>query len=507
MGMFRLSLCLCLVACGGPSAPPPSKPVVSAPSPRPRPGSPEVGPRLDAQGKFALWLEGFNAKDEGALAAFARDHFTPELARDFPGASELLGFRESTGGFEVKKTEEVAPARYVAIIKERGADQYARAVLELDDATRVRAFQLGMIPTPADFQPARLSEDEAIAALRTELDALVARDQFSGAVLVARNGKPVFTQAYGMADRANQLANTVDTRFRIGSMNKMFTATAILQLVQRKKLRVEDTVGKHLTDYPNRDVAAKVKLHHLLTHTGGTGDIFGPEYAARRLELRTLRDYVKLYGNRELVHEPGADSKYSNYGFVLLGVIIEKVTRKSYYDHLAAAIFKPARMTSTSSPFEDEPMKGRAIAYTKGPGAGKTTGWADAKDTLPIRATSAGGGDSTVGDLLRFANALTANQLLDERHTELLISRKTGQPGGGYAYGFGVSSQDGIDCFGHGGGAPGMNGDLQICSNGYTIVVLANLDPPAAGRVVKFLKQRLPKSPSPATVIAPGPGR
>lgn len=138
-------------------------------------------------------------------------------------------------------------------------------------------------------------------------------------------------------------------------------------------------------------------------------------------------------------------------------------------------------------------MAGRSIAYTKQLGDKHLAAWTDAKDTLPIRATSAGGGDSTVGDLVRFATALTSNKLLDKPHTDLLTSRKRGEPAGGYAYGFGTSEEDGVRCFGHGGGAGGMNGDLQICDSGYTIAVLANLDPPAAGRVLRFIKARLPK--------------
>jgi D-alanyl-D-alanine carboxypeptidase len=119
-------------------------------------------------------------------------------------------------------------------------------------------------------------------------------------VLIAHKGKPVFAQAYGLADREHKIPNTLETRFRIGSMNKMFTAVAILQLAQQGKLGLDDPLGKYLTDYPNRDVATKVTIHHLLTHTGGTGDIFGPEFDTHRLELRTLQDYVKLYGNRGL---------------------------------------------------------------------------------------------------------------------------------------------------------------------------------------------------------------
>src|SRR5690349_9914535 len=116
----------------------------------------------------------------------------------------------------------------------------------------------------------------------------------------------------------------------MGSMNKMFTATAILQLVQAGKIKLDDPLGKYLPDYPNKDVATKVTIHHLLTHTGGTGDIFGPEYQAHRLELKTLQDYVKLYGSRGLAFEPGSKWEYSNYGFILLGVIIERISGVDY---------------------------------------------------------------------------------------------------------------------------------------------------------------------------------
>ena len=484
-----LSLILLVFACSGSSAPPPGKPIVNAPAAPPPP--PPAKP--DAQATFMRWLDAFNASDEAALAAFLTKDVTPELAREFPSAAEMLQFRENVGGFELKKTEDAAPTRFIAIIKERADEQFARVVLELDASSRVRTFAINTVPTPAEFKPARLSEAEAIAALRAELDALVAKDRFSGAVVVAKNGVPIFAQAYGMADRAKKTVNTLDTRFRIGSMNKMFTATAILQLVQAKKLSLDDTVGKHLPGYPNKNVASKVKIHHLLTHGGGTGDIFGPEFDAKRLELRTLEDYVKLYGNRDLQHEPGEKLQYSNYGFLLLGVIIEHVTKKSYYDHLSASVFKRAKMKSTSSPLEDKPMAGRSIAYTKQLGEKRLDTWTDAKDTLPIRATSAGGGDSTVKDLLAFANALRAHKLLDAKHTALLTTGKVGEPDSRYAYGFAESVEDGIRCFGHGGGAPGMNGDLQICDSGYTIAILANLDPPAAMRVTRFIKDRLPK--------------
>ena len=165
-------------------------------------------------------------------------------------------------------------------------------------------------------------------------------------MLVARNGKVLLQDAWGRADREAGTPNTLDTQFRIGSMNKMFTAVATLQLVEAGKLALDDPIGEHLPDYPNEDVASKVTVRHLLTHTGGTGDIFGPEFELNRLELcEELDDYVKLYGARALRHEPGARHEYSNYGFVLLGALIEKVSGESYYDYVRDNVFRPAGMT------------------------------------------------------------------------------------------------------------------------------------------------------------------
>src|SRR6185436_6371614 len=151
---------------------------------------------------------------------------------------------------------------------------------------------------PAEFALPQLSENELIAATRKKLDEEVAADRFSGAALLAKNGKSVFANAYGLADREKKTPNTLKTRFRLGSMNKMFTAVATLQLVQSGKLDLKAPFGNYLTDYPNKDVASKVTIEQLLSHTGGTGDIFGPEFEKNRLDLKTLQDYVKLYGSR-----------------------------------------------------------------------------------------------------------------------------------------------------------------------------------------------------------------
>lgn len=433
------------------------------------------------------WLEALNTGDAEKYKEFLRNSFPTRVER----ADQDLGFREMTGGFELKKVEESTPTKTVALVQERMSDQIARLTLEVEAAEPHRITMLGLraIPRPAEFPIPHLSDSELIPALRTKLDEEVKVGRFAGAALIAKNGKPVFSQAYGLADRENKIPNTLKTRFRIGSMNKMFTAVATMQLVQSGKLDLKAPFGKYLTDYPNKDTAAKVTIEQLLTHTGGTGDIFGPEFQKRRLELKTLQDYVNLYGQRAVQAESGNRFQYSNYGFLLLGVLIEKVSGQSYYDYVRDHIFKPAGMTSTASEPEEQKVPDRSVGYMRADGGA----WQPNTDTLPYRGTSAGGGYSTVEDLLRFANALQNHKLLNAQYTEMLTTGKVDAGGGKYAFGFQDSVVNGTRCFGHGGGAPGMNGMLQICPGpGYVIAILANLSPPAASRVSDFVTNRLP---------------
>ena len=434
------------------------------------------------------WLQAFNSGDREKLHDFLQKNL-PDRAQHM---DQEMGFRAMTGGFDLKKVEESTPLKLVALVQEHNSDQMARLTFELDSSEppHIASLDLQAIPRPAEFGLPHMGESELIANLRKKLNADSASGRFSGAVLVAKNGVPIFSEAYGLADREHQLPNTLQTRFRIGSMNKMFTATSILQLVQTGKLGLDDYVGKYLTDYPNQDIATKVTIRHLLTHTGGTGDIFGPEFDAHRLELRTLQDYIKLYGNRAPQFEPGSRWVYSNYGFILLGAIIEKVSGQNYYDYIRDHIYAPSGMTSSGSEPETEAVPDRSIGYTRMGGNELHPN----TNTLPYRGTSAGGGYSSVQDLLKFANALQGHKLLNPEFTDMLTTGKVEARSARYAFGFEDQMINGIRCFGHGGGAPGMNGDLEICPGpSYVIAVLSNLDPPAAGQVSNFITNRLPE--------------
>jgi CubicO group peptidase (beta-lactamase class C family) len=429
-----------------------------------------------------LWLTAFNSGDRAKLV-----EFRAQYAADQPDhVEQMFQTRRFTGGFDLRRVESSEATQVKAILKERLGDTHARIELNAVSEEPLRAGKLTVqrIETPEDLAPAAMEEGALCEALDERAKDLAKRDEFAGSVLIARSDKVIFEKAYGWADRETKTSNTIETRFRIGSMNKMFTAVTAMQLVEKGKLQLDAPLGEYLKDYPNSSLAGKVRIRHLLSHTGGTGDIFGPEFAKKRLELRTIEDYVRLYGARELAFEPGSRWAYSNYGFLLLGAVIEKVAGRSYYEVVQENVFRPAGMKASDSLPEEARVAGMSRGYMRG-----AAGWESNVDTLPWRGTPAGGGYSTTRDLFRFARALETGKLLGEK---LLREATVGdKPGAGYGFGFQLYEKP-MRQYGHGGGAPGMNGDLRVLpESGYVVSVLANLDPPAAGRLSSFFLARL----------------
>jgi CubicO group peptidase (beta-lactamase class C family) len=362
---------------------------------------------------------------------------------------------------------------------------YAEIMLDLasTDPPVIKSIVGHPVAPPASERSPSANEDELIAEVKAHASELASRNQFSGAVLVADEGESlhIFDDAWSLADRDKNIKNAIETQFCIGSMNKMFTAVAVLQLVEAGKLSLDGTIAQYWPSYPNHDLSGKVTIRELLTHTGGTGDIFTPEYEAHRLEMTTLDDYVKLFGRRDLRFQPGSKFEYSNYGFILLGRLVEIVSGGSYDSYVEKHIYGPAGMTHTSSRPAIDQAPARALGYTHGPSGLKVN-----TGTLPPIGTSAGGGYSTVTDLWQFARALQAGKLLD---MALVKQATSDQSGTGYGFGF-KTSKDGS--FGHAGGAPGVNGELRIFPGRYIVVVLANLDPPSATTMANFIETKLP---------------
>ncbi len=441
-------------------------------------------PDTPAGKAFGAWLKAMNSPEAMSVEAYAKVH---EPQGDADHVKMLQSIRERTGGFDLVKFEARSATEATATIKAKKDARVMNFIFEVESGDPPRIAGANLRPVEAPKPPvARMPLPEAVQALDKEAAALAASDKFSGTLLIAHDGKVLIEKAYGLADRESKAPNTPGTQFRIGSMNKMFTAVAALQLVEKGKLDLAAPIGQYLTDYPNKDLASKVTLRHLLTHTGGTGDIFGPDFTRERMNLRSIGDYVKLYGDRPLRFEPGPKAAYSNYGFILIGALIEKVSGMTYYEYVKKNIFEPAGMKSTDSLPENETVAKRSHGYMKKDGV-----WVDNKDTLPWRGTSAGGGYSTTQDLFRFAQALETGKLLRKDLLAEATRKTQSKMGGGYGYGFGVDVKP--LAYGHGGGAPGMNGSLRVLTeSGLIVVVLSNLDPPAAGELAEFFEARIP---------------
>jgi CubicO group peptidase (beta-lactamase class C family) len=342
---------------------------------------------------------------------------------------------------------------------------------------------------PGAVRPAKLALPALIEAVEARAAGRAAKDEFSGAILVAQNGRVLFRKAYGLADRERRKPNRLDTQFRFGSIGKMFTAVAIMQLVEKGRIDLEAPVGRYVADYPNREIAAKVTVANLLSHTGGTGDIFGPEFDRRKASLRSSGDYVELYGGRAPEFAPGSRVAYSSYGFILLGRIVEQVSGLAYDDYIQRNIFRPAGMASTGNRPESEVLPRRAVGYT---GSGARLKSAD--DLLPLNGTAAGGGYSTVGDFNRFVRGLTSHRLLRAETLRTLTEGGVRTPDGQFArFDFGGTTADAGPFIGHLGGFPGISASLQhFLSSGVTVIVLANRDPGAAESIAMFAAHRLP---------------
>ena len=439
-------------------------------------------PTTPAGRVLKAWLSAFNSGDLAALQAFDITH-----RPDAPALSFTQRLRTNTGGFTLVRIEKSTPTTITALLEESDARRLARLELEVTDAAPpiVVSATLRNVARTADIPLLRLTEPQTISALTAKMDEQLEADRFSGAVLIGHRGRIVFEKAVGLANRGSRTPNTIVTQFRNGSMNKMFTATAVMQLVEAGKLSLDDTVGKVMTDYPNAEVARTVTIRHLLGHTGGTGDFFGPLFLKNRLTLKTHADYVTLFGDRTPAHKPGAEFRYSNYGIVLLGAIIERVSGMSYFDYVRTHVYEAAGMTSTGSLPETDTVPNRAAGYMRSNDA-----WVPNADTLPWSGTAAGGGYSTVGDFFRFTEALQSGRLVSKASLTQMIA-----PGVNAQYGFGMSiaGEGPTRSFGHAGGAQGQNGDLRVFpESGYVVVALSNLDPPAASRMVDFIAARLP---------------
>lgn len=265
---------------------------------------------------------------------------------------------------------------------------------------------------------------DVVAELKAYVERLAQADSFSGAVLIAKDGKPLWSAAYGMADKNFNVPNKLDTKFNLGSMNKMFTAVAIAQLVERGVLSFDDPVSKWLPNALSDGTGDKVRIKHLLSHTSGLGSYFTDEWDnASRARYRSVDDFMAFAKEEKLAFEPGTRWQYSNTGMLVAGKVIEAATKQSYFDYVRENIYKPAGMINTDAYELDYVTPNLAVGYQRENSAAGPR-WRNNIFMHVIKGGPAGGGYSTVEDLLRFDIALRSGKLVNRANVAILTTPK-----------------------------------------------------------------------------------
>jgi len=464
---------------------PPPAPVAAAPPAAASAPLPDT-PAGRALGSF---LAALGSGDEARLRAFHEAYAgADERGKPVPEQRIARGLRlhADTGGIDVVEVVSSSPYRIEVEARARRDGRPMTVAIEVEptppngvDGIELRPGKPEK-PLPEDGRPIR-----SLADLEAWLAANAEAGRFSGVVRYDRPGREPWVRAWGLADREAKRPVTAATRFHIGSMNKMFTAVAVMQLVEEGKLALDAPVGRYLPDYPERSVRETVTVRHLLTHTSGLGAYWNERFRERKGSIRTVSDYLALFSDEPPSFPPGERFRYSNSGYVVLGAILEKVTGESYYDLVKRRVFDRAGMADSGYPEVTARDERVATGYTSEGGPSRPN-----LDTLPNRGGPAGGGVSTAEDLARFAEALRAGRLVSPATLAQMTTPATRQgPDFGYGFGFGVEEREGRRSFGHNGGAPGMAAEMKTFpETGETLVVLANRDPGVLGGVVRRLE-------------------
>lgn len=329
---------------------------------------------------------------------------------------------------------------------------------------------------------------ESIEVAKSWVEAEAEAEQFSGIVLVIQNGKEVWRQAYGYADQNTKSENKIDTKFNLGSINKTFTAVATVQLIEQGKLGLEDKAIDYIPELKKIEFANEITIRHLLTMTSGFGFYWESDlFKEQKSNLREMEDYLPIILESNLSFKPGASRQYSNTGYEILGLIIQRVSGINYYEYVRDNVYKVAGMNNTDAYEKDKPVKNLARSYSKyeedelinfrdpkkGPYANDATDW------IAVKGTAAGGGYSTVEDMLAYMKALNSNKLISKKYTDMLINR------------FEKLDTRSVNYMA-GGGAPGINAFVMAnFKNDSYIIVLSNFDPPTASTLALRLDKTL----------------
>ncbi|HEY2752884.1 serine hydrolase domain-containing protein [Phenylobacterium sp.] len=434
-----------------------------------------IGPQAQAEALGRAYADAVNREE--ALEAYMRldaEPVSPGVIRNFFEDQRWI----NGGGvdFVAARARPSTPVVIEAVVRTHlyGALQGVEFTLSPGPNPRVTLFVPVAAPAWALTIPAPASQREVAGRITRLMEKACRADLFSGAVLVAWGEQVLVQQACGEASRRYHAPNTVETRFNLGSMDKMFTAVAAMQLAEAGKLSLDATLDHYLdASWLDPEVARKVTVWQLMTHTSGViPDVTSLAEAQPRTQFRELDEYKSLTHQVGLSFAPGSQFAYSNTGMVLLGAVIAKTSGEDYYAYIRAHILQPSGMAATGSFASDDPVENLATGYIHAPGS--PYGWRENTTRLLLRGVPAGEGYSNLTDLRRFALALQAGKLLSPAAVRRLW---TDHNQAHYGAGFEIEHSALGMSAGHSGFFRGVSTRMRLYSDrGFLVIVLSNID-------------------------------
>lgn len=300
-------------------------------------------------------------------------------------------------------------------------------------------------------------------------------DEYSGSILIAKEEKIIINRGFGFANREHQVTNTAETKYRIGSITKQFTAMAITMLQEQGILKVEDKISKFIPSFRN---GVHISIYQLLTHSSGIPNITRlPNIKELMRRPATTENTVSLIMDLELEFEPGYKFQYSNSGYILLAFIIEKTTGLSFGDFLYRHIFEPLGMTNSGCDNFKEIIPNRAQGYEF-----------DEKivnaDYIDMSFPTGGGNlYSTTGDLFKWDQSLYTEKLVTNKSLQAIFT-----PYFGYGFGWFIKNDNNRNRIHHGGGIVGFKNEInRYVNERVTIIILNNLSTTNVDKISKDL--------------------
>ena len=440
----------------------------------------------------------FNEGDRHVAMRYYQDNINPESIGIYGINAHVSGFLD----------DQIVHGKLsiVKFLPNNGANERAEVIAENSqlpyiltvNRTRAAPYKLNyfylanMKDKPNNI---KITAGDLQAVLSGHVDELAKKEAFSGTVLIAKGDKVLFKKAVGQANKSFGVSNNLETKYALGSMNKMFTAIATLQLIEQGKLNFEDKLSDYVdSSWLPTGGAEEITIRQLLTHTSGLGNFFNEAYLnSNKGDFRDLASFKEIIVNTPVLFSPGTNNRYSSSGMHMLGLVIEKVSGQDYFDYIERYIYQKAKMSNSNSFELDGITPNLAVGYLKQP---HSDTWINNNYYNTVRGGPAGGGYSTVDDLYSFSKFLTQFKFLSQKMTEQAYSNKVNYNSANwYGYGFSISGTDSNRVVGHGGASLGVDARLDIhLDTGFIVVILANQTGVVAPmrRIINKLLAQLP---------------